>query len=210
MSTTATTPAHEEGQSEDDFARIEISTPFNKNWLQSFVENPQKVLRINSLFEFSTLEKIDGMHWHMVGKNLSNNLPFDVTFQAESIASGFLLTYKGWLKTSTELQIKKVDNNTCRLVIIDDYSGTSANEREQRIAEVDNTIIQWGNDIHRYLQQWKRWSWLPGWKLYMLGYWQRMKPSTRRISFMLIAITMAEFAIFLFVFLIFWLEITFI
>lgn len=118
--------------------------------------------------------------------------------------------YKGWLKTSTELQIKKADNNTCRLVIIDDYSGTNSNERKQRIAEVDNTIIQWGNDIHRYLQQWKRWSWLPGWKLYMLGYWQGMKPSTRRISFMLIAITMAEFSIFLFVFLIFWLEITFI
>jgi hypothetical protein len=206
LSTTAATFAHEENQSDDDFARVEISTPFNKDWLQAFVENPQRILRINSLFEFSKLEKTGDTQWHMVGKNLSNNVPFDVTFEAKSTASGFLLTYNGWLKTSTKLHITKADDDTCRLIITDDYSGTNSTERKQRIAEVDNSIIQWGNDIHRYLQQWKRWSWLPGWKRYMLGYWQAMKPSTRRISFMLITITMAEFAIFLFVFLIFWLE----
>jgi len=209
LNATTPTPALTENQSDDDFASVEISTPFNESWLRSFVENPQRILRINSLFEFTTFEKIDDMHWHMVGKNLSNDLPFDVTFNTKIVPSGILLTYKGWLKTSTQLQIKKTDNNTCRLIIIDDYSGTSANERNQRIAEVDNTITQWGNDIYRYLRQWKSWSWLPGWKPYMLGFWQGMKPSTRRISFMIIAITMAEFVVFLFVFLIFWLELTF-
>jgi hypothetical protein len=75
--------------------------------------------------------------------------------------------------------------------------------------EVDNSILQWGGGIHRYLLQWKRWSWLPGWKPYMQKFWQGMKPSARRISFMLIALTAAEFVIFLFVFIIFWLELPF-
>lgn len=206
MNTTVPTPAFTEDQGDEDFARVEISTPFNERWIHSFVENPQRILRINSLFEFTTFEEIDNKCWHMVGKNLSNDLPFDVTFETKSAPSSILLTYRGWLKTSTELRIEKADNNTGRLIITDDYSGTAASERKQRIAEVDNSIIQWGNDIHRYLRQWKRWSWLPGWKSYMLRFWQGMKPSTRRICFMLIAITMAEFVIFLFVFLIFWLE----
>jgi hypothetical protein len=189
-----------------DFARVEIDTPFDKNWLEDFLKDPLRLLRINSLFEFSIFEKIDDQHWHMVGKNLSNEEHFDVTFKANHTQSGLLLTYKGWLKTSTEIRIEVDDKNDCRLIITDDYSGTSEEERKQRVGEVDNTIVQWANDIYSYLQKWKRWSWLPGWKLYALRFWQNMKPSARRISFMLIALTSAEFVIFLFVFVIFWLE----
>lgn len=193
-------------QSNSDFARVEIDTPFDKLWLETFLKDPQRVLRINSLLEFSTFEKIDESYWHMVGKNLSNKQDFDVTFKAESSIYRLFLCYEGWLKTSTEIRVETDDDNCQRLIITDDYSGTSVEERKQRILEVDDSILQWGNDIHRYLQQWKRWSWFPGWKLYMLKFWQSMKPSARRISFMLIALTAVEFLIFLFVFIIFWLE----
>ncbi len=188
-----------------DFARIEIDSPFDENWLAEFISNPQRILRINSLFEFSKFEKISENAWHMMGTNLLNKQDFDVTFKTEKKSSSILYHYKGWLKTTTEMSIKK-DKSGCKLVIVDDYSGINAEEREQRISEVDNTIIQFGNDIYRYLRHWKRWSWMPGWKSYMLKFWQGMKPSARRISFMLFAITAAEFVIFLFVFLIFWLE----
>jgi hypothetical protein len=197
---------HTEEQSGDDFARVEINTPFDKPWLEDFLKNPQRILRINSQFEFTSFENIDNQRWHMLGKNLSNDQPFDVTFVTKTMPSGTSLTYEGWLKTSTEIRIERVGNDTCRLIITDDYSGTNPKEREQRISEVDNSIIQWGNDIFRYLHQWKRWSWLPGWKTYMLRFWQSMKPSARRISFMLIALTAVEFIVFLFVFVIFWLE----
>lgn len=189
-----------------DFARIEIDSPLNGNWLRNFISNPLRVLRINSLFEFTTFEKVSETAWHMTGKNLLNEKDFDVTIKSKETSSGILLQYEGWLKSSTELSIKKESNGSYKLIIIDDYSGSTAEEREQRIAEVDNTIIQFGNDIHRYLRLWKRWSWVPGWKSYMLKFWQRMKPSARRISFMLFAITAAEFVIFLFIFLIFWIE----
>jgi len=192
----------------DDFARVEINTPFDKPWLENFLKNPERILRINSLFEFSAFEKSGDQRWHMIIRNLSNERQFDVTFDVRPLPSGILLNYGGWLKTSTEFRIEGNANETCRLVITDDYSGTSAKEREQRIVEVDNTITQWGNDIYRYLRQWKRWSWMPGWKVYMLGFWQGMKPSARRISFMLIALTVAEFVVFLLVFLIFWLELS--
>ena len=189
-----------------DFARIEIDSPLDGDWLRNFISNPQRVLRINSLFEFSIFDKVSENTWHMAGKNLLDEKGFDVTIKSTEISSGILLQYEGWLKNSTELSIQKESDGNHKLIIIDDYSGTSAEEREQRIAEVDNTVIQFGNDIHRYLQQWNRWSWVPGWKSYMLKFWHRMKPSARRICFMLFAITAAEFVIFLFIFSIFWLE----
>ncbi len=190
----------------EDFARIEINSPFNEEWLREFIKEPQRILRINSLFEFSVFEKITDDSWHIIGKNLSNKQDFDVTFKTKKIAKGILLNYDGWLKTSTEITINKGEDQTTKLIIIDDYSGSNNKERQQRIAEVDNSIVQWGNDIYRYFSHWKRWSWIPGWKAYMLKFWITMKPSARRISFLLFAITAAEFVIFLFVFLIFWLE----
>ena len=200
----------EKKQSEDDFAQVEINTPFDKDWLLDFIHDPHRVLRINSLFEFTAFElvndKADTSSWRMAGKYLSNDQPFDVTFTTQATASGILLSYKGWLKNSTELLLKKGDDDNYSLLITDDYSGTSVEQREQRITEVDNTIVPWANDIYRYLQQWKRWSWLPGFQFYMLKFWPKMKPSARRISFMLMAITAAEFVLFLFVFVIFYLE----
>jgi len=196
-------------QTKNDFARVEISTPFNNAWLKDFLKDPQRILRINSQLEFSTFEKMNNDSWHMTGKNLSNKQDFDIHFKTKETPSGIRLDYtddSSGLKNSTEITIKHADNNTHTLVITDDYSGTSEEQRKQRIAEVDSSIVQWANDLHRYFRQWKRWSWLPGWKPYMLKFWQKMKPSARRISFMLFAITLAEFVIFLFVFLIFWLE----
>jgi len=188
-----------------DFARIEIDSPFDENWLAEFISNPQRILRINSLFEFSKFEKVSENTWHMMGTNLLSKQDFDVTFKVKKKSSSTLFHYEGWLKTTTKISIKK-DKSGYKLIIIDDYSGINAEEREQRISEVDNTIVHFGNDIHRYLRRWKRWSWVPGWKSYMLKFWQGMKPSARRISFMLFVITAVEFVIFLFVFIIFWLE----
>jgi len=200
----------EKKQSEDDFAQVEINTPFDKDWLLGFIHDPQRLLRINSLFEFTDFaainDKTDTNSWRMTGKNLSNDQPFDVTFTTQLTTSGILLSYKGWLKNSTEVTLKQAEDNSYSLLITDDYSASSVEQREQRIAEVDNSIVQWANDIYRYLQQWKRWSWLPGFQFYMVKFWPKMKPSARRISFMLMAITAAEFVLFLFVFVIFYLE----
>ena len=57
-----------------------------------------------------------------------------------------------------------------------------------------------------YFKRMKRWSWLPGWRWYIHRVWVPMKPSARRIVWLLYLITVAEFFFFLFVLLIFVLE----
>jgi hypothetical protein len=47
------------------------------------------------------------------------------------------------------------------------------------------------------MRDWRRWSWLPGWKAYRKYFWQNMKPMGRRIAFALIAISIGEMVIFL-------------
>jgi len=195
-------------QSENtDFARVEIKSPFDRKWMEAFISSPERLLRINSQVEYSTFEKIGEKSWHIIGKFLATDKSFDARFEAAKTDEGLRLTYDdGTLKTFTDFAIKTPEQNTATLIVTDDYSGTSKKEREGRISEVDGTIIQWGNDLHRYLHQFKRWSWLPGWKWYMRRFWQKMKPSARRISFLILAISAGEFIIFLFVFTIFWLE----
>ena len=190
----------------EDFARLVIDTPFDAAWLRDFLSDPERVLRINPLMEFSTFERTGERSWRMAGRNLANERDFDVSFLAEPRGDGMRLVYDGWLKTATEFGIEPGEGEGFRLVITDDYSGVSEAEREQRLDEVDTSFMQWGYAIHKYLGNWKRWSWLPGWKLYMQRFWQRMKPSARRVSFMVIVVTAMEFVLFLFVFAIFWLE----
>ena len=81
-------------------------------------------------------------------------------------------------------------------------------EREKSLDEVDKSLVNWGNDLYRYLRQWKRWSWVPGWQWYMRKIWQPMKPMGRRIAYILFVISAAEMILFLLVFTVFRLELS--
>jgi hypothetical protein len=87
-----------------------------------------------------------------------------------------------------------------------DGLGTPAAEREARTDEVDQSLVQWGHDLHRYLARWNRWSRYAPWRWYMTRVWQPMTPMARRVVFLLIVITAMEFAAFLMVMTIFVLE----
>jgi len=154
---------------EADFARMEIETPFDADWLRAFLDDPERILRLNPFMEFSRFER-------------------------------------GLLKTLTEVRIIEGPNGTAKLVVTDDYSGTPEKERRRRMDEVDVSFMPWGRATWRYLRNWKRWSWLPGWKWYMGRYWLNMKPAARRISFILLVLFAMETVLVLFVLLILWLE----
>ena len=64
----------------------------------------------------------------------------------------------------------------------------------------------WGQAIFDYLRRHQRWAWIAPWRWYMRRVWVPMKPSARRIVWLLILITMVEFLFFVFVALIWWLE----
>ncbi len=189
-----------------DQAWVSIETPFGAQHLKSFLCDIERLFRINSLMEFDEMRQIDDGVFSLKAKNLSNEANLELILHVAPDESGVSVVYSSGLKTITRFHIDIQPDGTGTLVITDDYGGASLEERQARIDEVDKSLVQWGRDIHRYLHQYKRWSWLPGWRWYMGRFWQSMKPAARRTSYMLIMITMAEFAFFLLIFAIFWLE----
>lgn len=177
--------------------------------LLEFCQDIERLLRINPYLEFSHLQQTGEGKLTMQGKNLSNQQSFDYRVNSQHYVNndeeGYLLTYSSGLKCSTTISIKKQEHGT-QIKILDDYSGISEEERNQRLEEVDKSLPAWGNAIQQYLTAWQKWSRFSLWRWYKQRVWLPMKPSARRISWMLINITALEFVAFLMVFVIFWLE----
>lgn len=194
-----------ETKSQNDQAWVTIDIPLPLEEVKEFCQDVERLFRINPLLEFSICRSVNDEQLYLQGKNLSNAQAFDIELRREIITDGFKLHYKTGLKRSTSITVTAVDDGS-QLKIMDDYSGTSEDERNERLNEVDKSLQAWGGAIRSYLKSWKRWSGFPLWPWYMRRVWLPMKPSARRITSMLIAITALEFVAFLMVFTIFWLE----
>ncbi len=193
-------------QDGEDAAWVTIETPFAAEELRSFLDDVERLYRINSLLVFEDWRQTDKTRYRLRAKNLSNGRLLDTELNVEATDDGIAVRYSEGLKTATRFRVEPWPDGPAKLIVTDDYSGTSADEREARIDEVDKSLVVWGRNLHRYLHQWKKWSWVPGWKFYMRRVWQPMKPMARRICFILIVVTAAEFVVFLFIFTIFSLE----
>ncbi len=186
-----------------DAAWITVKTPFTASFLLDFINDVECIMRINSQMVFNSWQQLTPESYRIAGKNLSTGKDFDTIITIERVQEGVNIHYRDGLKAATRIELSK---NGSDIIITDDYSALPAEQRENRLDEVDKSLIQWGHDIHRYLKNRKRYSFIPGYKYYMQRYWQFMKPSTRRICAMLIMVTVAEFILFLAVFSVFWLE----
>lgn len=190
----------------EDAAWVTIDTPFDAADLRLFLDDVERLYRINSLLVFDEWRQTGDNRFKVRAQNLSNDGRLDADLDVETSDDAVTVKYSDGLRTATTFRVDSQPGGTAKLVVTDDYSGVSLAKREARIDEVDKGLVEWGNSLHRYLHRWKRWSWVPGWKSYMRRFWQPMKPMARRIVFLLIVITVVEFIVFLFVFTIFWLE----
>ncbi|MBM3571459.1 MAG: hypothetical protein FJX52_03725 [Alphaproteobacteria bacterium] len=132
----------------------------------------------------------------MAVRNLSTGQGFATHMRIEPCVDGLRIAYATGLKTATQFRVEADDTDTANggsvLIVTDDYSGTPAAERHARAGEIDKSIVWWGHDLHRYLKHWALCSRFRAWRWYMSRVWQPMKPQARRITFMLIAITIFE------------------
>lgn len=197
---------NKESAGKEDAAWVTIETPFDREELSLFLQDVERLYRINPMLIFDQWQKTGELQYHLKAKNQSNNQLIDTTLNVEPGTDGIIVHYQQDLRSSTSFRIEEQDDGGVKLIVTDDYSGVSLNDREARIDEVDKSLVNWGSHLHRYMHLWKRWSWVPGWQFYMRKVWQPMKPMARRIAQMLIIITLAEFVLFLLVFTIFSLE----
>jgi len=189
-----------------DAAWVRIEALFPTQWMGELLADPERLYRINSLLKIRSWERLAPDRVHLEALNLSNGKTMETELRLDPRADGLEVTYQGLLKTATRFRIEPDAAMGSLLTITDDCSGTPEAEREERLDEVDRSLIQWSRDLHAYLQSWNRWSWLRPWRWYMTRVWQRMKPSARRITRWIIWITAAELAALLLVFAIFVIE----
>ena len=159
-------------------------------------EDVERLFRINPYLEFSKFEQTAERQFHMVGKNSSQAqaFEFDEVFEVEPLADGVRLHYRDSLKQTTTFLVEPAEQGS-KLTITDDYHGRSESERQARLAEVDQSIVTWAEYLQRFILTWKQWSWLAPWRWYMQVVWKRLKPTGRRIAYMLIWITVFEIAL---------------
>ena len=159
-------------------------------------EDVERLFRINPYLEFSKFEQTGERQFHMAGKNSSQAqaFEFDEVFEVEPLADGVQVHYRDSLKQSTSFRVEPAEQGS-KLTITDDYTGRSESERQARLAEVDQSVVAWAEYLQRYILTWKQWSWLAPWRWYMQKVWKKLKPTGRRIAYMLIWITVFEIAL---------------
>jgi len=195
-----------EGIDVSDAAWARVPTQFNPEELVQEIADAEVLLRLNPYYYFKKFRRIDPDTFHLEFENQSNQQQVEVDVDVvRGPGSGMTLNYRQGIKRRTILTIEPTPQGST-LVLTDDYSGTPEAERKQREPEIDKSLLAWAEALRIYFVRLKRYSGIPGWRGYMRRLWIPMKPSGRRIVWLLYLITMVEFAFFCFVVLIWWVE----
>lgn len=172
-----------------DAAWVAIETPLTADDLMAFLDDVERLLRINPLYVVSQFTVLDGGRYRLGLHNLSNDRVDSLEITASRRADGLALRYSQGLKSATTFRVEPSPSGGSRLVVTDTYSGASEEERTHRLGEVDRSLTSWGRALHGYLRMWARWRWLAPWRWYMARVWQPMTPSARRVVFLILAIS---------------------
>lgn len=187
----------------DNAAWVTIETPLAADALATFCADLEHVYRINPYLEFSTWRELAPDTWHATYRNLSNSADVDVELTLTRVSAfEFAVRYSRGIKRRTRFSIQPAANGST-LAIIDNYEEVS---REQAEREADRSLHAWGFALHDYLKRHARWQWCAPWRWTMRRVWTPMKPAARRITYIILLITLAELALFALVMAIWWSE----
>lgn len=177
----------------EDSAWAAVNTPLPVEPLIKFCQDVERLFRINPMLDFESFKSVGDNRYEMSGCNSSQDKSFDfnVSFKATPLPDGLQIDYEDGIKSSTIIKVESSDTGS-KLTITEAYERLSAEEREKRLGEVDKSLITWADYLQRFLIMWKRWHRVPLWGWYMRRVWQPMKPMGRRITYILLWITLAE------------------
>lgn len=179
-----------------DAAWATVRTPLDSGSLLAFCQDVERLLRINPMLEFLDWQDLGDRRYRYRIRNSSQQPAFETAgeLRVSPLPDGVQIDYSDGLKSQTRVKIEP-DASGSRLTLIDCYDRLTEQDREARLGEVDKSLTTWASYLQRYLLQWQRWSrWAP-WRWYMRRIWQPMKPAARRITYMLLWISVVEVAL---------------
>jgi len=186
-----------------DAAWVVLETPLEPARLAAFCGDLERLYRINPFLEFATWEQRAPDRFRAEVLNHSNGrravLEASVTRSSDH---ALRVDYAAGLKKSTRFAIEPTPTGS-RLTVTDEYGPTGAGAPD---AEVDRSLHAWGVALKAYLERDRRWGWLPLYRAFMERVWLPMKPSARRITFLILVIGVADIILIAFGFAIYWIE----
>jgi hypothetical protein len=175
----------------EDAAWVHIVTSLSTNDLRAFLDDVERLYRINPLLEISAFEPSGPSRYRLVAHNLSNGRNADVLLAVTTTDAGMEVAYSDGLKQATHFRVEAAPGGS-HLFVTDVYGGRPVEERRLRADEVDLSLNAWGRGLHDYLKRWVRWHRFAPWRWYMRRVWQPMKPSARRVVWMIWMISLFE------------------
>jgi len=183
---------------EADAAWAKMDLPLTPEEVRGFIENVERVLRINPCIEFERLLVMPNGFLSVAGRNDSNNQVFDTEVQFVTDANGIdlVLRYNSGIKRETRFAVAPCSHGSA-LTITEIYDTPSSAEHERRLVEVDRSLVPWAAGLRRHIVQWWRWQWLPGYDWFVQRFWLAMPPRQRRLAWLIVWTTLMEFVVFL-------------
>ncbi len=193
---TKTTVSEKESASNDcnvidkDHAWAAVNTPLEIAALVEFCSDVERLIRINPMLEFKYLKRTGENKFDLKGRNISQDpaFEFEYSITIEPLQDGCRIVYSSGIKVCTLIKIESSSGGEgeikSKITITDQYASMTDQQREQRLGEVDKSLITWLNDIQRYIITWQKWSKFRIFRWYMRRIWQPMKPSGRRITYL--------------------------
>lgn len=177
-------------------AWAEFKTPLSQDALLLFCHDVEQLFRINPYLEVIKWKKIQPHKHYIDVLNHSQNPGFSLqtTLYVTDIANGIKLHYAKGIKSDTTI-VASATVEGSKLVITENYNTHQIDSDANLLATVDKSLKQWAEEIQAYLINWNRWSWFLPWRYYKQRIWLPMKPSARRIAYMLIWISFIEIAL---------------
>lgn len=189
-----------------DAAWVTIPAPQRPDELAALCRDVEAIFRVNPYLYFTSWQEAAPGRYRARFRNDSNKQELDLDLTVRPIPDpGLTIEYAQGIKRRTVFAIEPLETGA-RLTITDDYERLNPAERQQRASEVDKSLRAWGEALRVYFLRLRRYGWVPGWRWYIRRLWIPMKPSARRIVWLLYLITLVEFCFFLFVLTIYVLE----
>ena len=181
---------------ENDSAWASVITPLSAEALTEFCADTERLFRINPMLVFTRWEQTSENCFAFSGENSSQEKAFEFEFglTVSRLDDGYRIDYDKGVKSSTVIKIEAAEQGS-KLTITDRYDRLSASERESHLHEVDQSIVVWVEYLQKFCISWNSWSRFAPWRWYMRRIWQPMKPTARRITYMLLWITVVEVAL---------------
>jgi hypothetical protein len=185
-----------------DAAWVVLDTPLEPAALAAFCADLERLYRINPFLEFASWTQDAPDRFRAEVLNHSNGQRSTLRGHAVRAPDGALrVDYAAGLKKSTRFEIQPEAAGS-RLTITDTYGAAA----EAQAAEVDRSLHAWGVALKAHLERDRRWGWLPLYRRAVERVWLPMKPSARRITFLVLVIAIADVALIALGFAIYWLE----